>query len=165
MVRTPSILAATIMIAAALGGCATPFDVGTADRKTTPQQATADIDAVRGRTVAWGGVIVNAKNLQNATQVEVLGYPLDLDNRPDTKAAPLGRFLALHQGYLETADYNAGRHVTVVGSVTETREGTVGEARYVYPVLATTRVHLWPKETQRSSDPQIHFGIGIGIQR
>lgn len=164
MVRARSILAVTV-IAAALGACATPFDVGTADRKTTPQQATADIGAVRGRTVAWGGVIVNAKNLQNATQVEVLGYPLDLDNRPDIKAAPLGRFLALHPGYLETADYNAGRHVTVIGSVTETREGTVGEARYVYPVLATTRLHLWPKETQQSSDPQIHFGIGIGIHR
>ena len=164
MFRTRSALAATV-IAAALGACTTAFDVGSADRKTTPQQATADIGALRGRTVAWGGVIVNAKNLQNATQIEVLGYPLDLDNRPDTKAAPLGRFLALHPGYLETADYGAGRHLTVIGDITETREGMVGEARYVYPVLATTRLHLWPKETQRSTDPQIHFGIGIGIHR
>lgn len=164
MVRTRSILAATV-IASALGACATPFDVGTADRKTTPQQATADLGAVRGRTVAWGGVIVHAKNLQDATQIEVLGYPLDLDNRPDTKAAPLGRFLALHPGYLETADYNAGRLLSVVGSITETREGTVGEARYVYPVLAATRLHLWPKETQQPADTQFHFGIGIGIHR
>ncbi len=163
MVRARAILAFAAL--AALAACATPFDVGTADRKTTPQQATADIGAVRGRTVAWGGIIVNARNLQNATQIEVLGYPLDPDNRPDTKAAPLGRFLALHPGYLETADYSPGRQLTVVGDITETREGTVGEARYVYPVVATTRLHLWPKETRQPSDPQIHFGIGIGIHR
>lgn len=150
---------------AALAACATPFDVGTADRTTTPQQASADIGALRGRTVAWGGVIVNARNLRDATQIEVLGYPLDRDNRPDTKAAPLGRFLALHPGYLETADYNAGRQLTVVGTITETREGSVGEARYLYPVVAATRLHLWPKEGRQPSDPQIHFGIGIGIHR
>lgn len=163
MTHARAILAAAAV--AALAGCATPFDVGTADRQTTPQQAAADISALRGRTVAWGGIIVNARNLRDATQIEVLGYPLDPDHRPDTTAAPLGRFLALYPGYLETADYNAGRQLTVVGTLTETREGTVGEARYLYPVVATTRLHLWPKDRRQPSDPQIHFGIGIGIHR
>jgi outer membrane lipoprotein len=55
--------------------------------------------------------------------------------------------------------------VTVVGTVSETRDGKIGEARYVYPVLTATRVHLWPKESAQSSEPRVHFGIGIGIHR
>ncbi len=158
-------LLTALTVAVLLSGCATPFDVGNADRKLTPPQAVADIAAARGRTVAWGGVIVQSSNLKDATQLEVLGYPLDPDNRPDTKAAPLARFLAVHPGYLETADYTAGRQVTVVGTVVETREGMVGEARYVYPVLTVSRLHLWPKESAQASEPRVHFGIGIGIHR
>jgi outer membrane lipoprotein len=154
-----------VVAAVLLAGCATPLDVGTADRKTTPKQAVSDFAATRNRTVAWGGVVVSAKNLKDTTQLEVLGYPLDSDNRPKADAEPLGRFLAVHPGFLETADYKEGRQVTIVGSVIDTREGTVGDARYVYPVLSSSRVHLWPKETQQSSEPRVHFGIGIGIHR
>ena len=149
----------------ASSGCATTFDVGNADRVITPRQATSEMTAVRQRLVAWGGVVVSAKNLKDSTQLEVLGYPLDSNNRPKANVDPLGRFIALYQGYLETADYQEGRQVTIVGNIKETREGTVGEARYVYPVLAATRIHLWPKETQATSEPRVHFGIGIGISR
>jgi outer membrane lipoprotein len=55
--------------------------------------------------------------------------------------------------------------VTVVGAVTGNRTGKVGEAQYIYPVVFASRLYLWPPETQHSSDPQFHFGIGIGIIR
>jgi outer membrane lipoprotein len=149
-----------------IGGCATQtFDTGLADRTVTPRDAADRIAALGDRQVAWGGVIVAAKNLSNSTEFEVLGYPLDENNRPDPMAEPVGRFIAVHPGYLETADYKAGRLVTVVGNANETRAGTVGEAKYVYPVVATKRLQLWPVADAMPSRPSIHFGIGIGIIR
>lgn len=148
-----------------LGACAALFDVGNADRSVTPRVASENVESVRERTVAWGGAIVAAKNLKDSTQFEVVGYPLDRDNRPNREAAPIGRFLAVHPGYLETADYAPGRLVTFVGVVKETRAGNVGEAPYTYPLLTASRVHLWPHPQPKSTEPSVHFGIGIGIIR
>jgi outer membrane lipoprotein len=157
------LLAGTLAV---LGGCATaPLDIGAADRHVTPRAATENVAAVRDRTVAWGGVIVVTKNLKDSTQIEIVSYPLDDSNRPRTDATPTGRFLAMQSGYLETADYAPGRIVTVVGKVTETRTGTVGEAPYVYPVVAATNVHLWPRPRTERPDTTFHFGIGVGIIR
>lgn len=154
------------LLAATLGGCATPFDVGKADRNLTPREAAQTPAIAHNREVAWGGTIVNGKNLANNTQLEVVAYPLDSSNRPKQGADPLGRFLVIHPGYLETADYAPGRQISVVGTVTETRTGKVGEAPYVYPVVTANRLHLWPVETQtQSNEPRFHFGIGVGIIR
>jgi outer membrane lipoprotein len=161
MMRRLVSLAAALWLTA----CAALFDIGSADRSVTPRAAAENVDIVRERTVAWGGTIVAAKNLKDSTQFEVVGYPLDRDNRPNRDAAPIGRFLAVHPGYLETADYAPGRLVTFVGVVKETRAGTVGEAPYTYPLMAASRLHLWPHPQPKSAEPSVHFGIGIGIIR
>lgn len=165
MTRRASVCTLLCLIASlAFGGCATPaFETGTADKSITPREAAGDIARLRHTTVAWGGVIVAGKNLKEVTQLEVLGYPLDHDNRPQTDAEPVGRFILVHPGYLETADYAPGRQITVVGKLSETRDGTVGEAPYVYPVVAASRIHLWPRERRERTESSIHFGIGIGI--
>lgn len=155
----------TLVAVLLLGGCATAFDIGGADTTLTPQQAASAIDATRDKTVAWGGMIVDARNLADRTQLEVLAYPLDDRNRPDRDAKPTGRFLAVHPGYLETADYKEGRLVTVIGTIVESRTGTVGEARYVYPVVNVTGLRLWPTAQQEAAEPRFHFGIGVGITR
>jgi outer membrane lipoprotein len=155
-------LASTAFI---LAGCATPLDIGAADRRITPREAADRPAQVNARTVAWGGTIVNGKNLADNTQLEVVAYALDGQNRPQPDTAPTGRFIVIHRGYLETADYAPGRLITVVGTMTETRSGKVGEAHVVYPVIAASRLHLWPRETQNQNEPRFHFSIGIGIIR
>jgi len=147
-----------------LTGCATPYDIGNADRQITPEETAKNFTAVRNRMLAWGGVIAAAKNLKDKTELEVVGYPLDSNNRPDNDAKPSGRFFVVQPGYLETADYAPGRLITVVGAVTETRTGTVGEATYVYPVVAANKLHLWSRYGGRS-EPSFHFGLGVGIVR
>lgn len=149
-----------------LAGCArTPkFDVSDVDVHLTPAQAVAQIDGVRGRKVQWGGIIISTRNLKDTTQLEVLAYPLDGDGRPQPRETPLGRFLALHSGYLESVDYAPGRAVTVIGRLQETRAGTVGEANYVYPVVTAEQLHLWAKPGEHT-EPRFHFGIGVGIFR
>lgn len=146
-------------------GCVTRFDIGPAARSVTPEQAAGDVAQAQGKAIAWGGVIVGTKNLADKTRLEVLGYPLDSRNRPEVAAKPIGRFIAFHPGFLEPANFAAGRLLTVVGTVTGTLPGTVGEARYVYPVIETSRVFLWPTPEQEAAQPQFHFGVGIGISR
>ena len=160
-------LAVSLLIGSALlvSGCATPYDIGNADPRVTPVEAAQDVAGMLNHTVAWGGLIAAAKNLKDKSELEVVGYPLDSENRPNHDAKPTGRFLVIQPGYLETADYAPGRLITVVGTVTETRSGTVGEAIYIYPVVAASKLRLWPKPSSNRSEPGFHFGIGVGIIR
>lgn len=149
-----------------LAGCATapPIDVETTDKTLTPDRAFSDPEAARGKRAAWGGMIVNTRNLKDATEIEVLGYPLDRDARPDRGGTPQRRFLLVREGYLESADYRGGRLISATGTVNGTRKGMVGEAPYVYPVLQADQLHLWPvAEESRASNPNVHFGIGVGV--
>jgi outer membrane lipoprotein len=159
--RIPVLLFAALLF----GGCATHFDIGKAEQHITPQQAANNIGLVQNKTIAWGGIIVAARNLANQTQLEVLSYPLDEYGRPQREAKAGGRFIALHPGYLELANYAEGRLVTMTGTVSETRAGSVGEAHYVYPMLTIKTLFLWPKPEEEAAKPQFHFGVGVGITR
>jgi len=160
-----AMMVSTLIVIAFLGGCATPYDIGTADSRITPIEAAKDVPGMRNHNVAWGGLIAAAKNLKDKTELEVVAYPLDSEHAPDSSAAPTGRFIVVKSGYLETADFAPGRLITVVGTVTETRTGTVGEARYVYPVVVASKLQLWPPSNRDRREPNVHFGIGIGVIR
>ncbi len=156
---------AMLCAALLLAACATtpPIDMTGAETGLTPAEAVANIERARGRRVAWGGAIVQTRNLKDITEIEVLSYPLDRSGRPQTDGDAGRRFLVVRQGYLESADYRNGRLLTAVGTVSETRSGLVGEAPYVYPVLQATDLYLWPVASRRRSDPNIHFGVGVGV--
>ena len=163
MPNLPPRLSVPLLAALLLGGCATRFDIGAAEHRITPQQAANNIGLVQNKTIAWGGIIVASRNLASQTQLEILSYPLDEHGRPDREAKAGGRFIALHPGYLELANYAEGRLVTMTGAVSETRAGSVGESRYVYPVLAVKSLFLWPTPEEEANKPQFHFGVGVGI--
>lgn len=148
-----------------LAACATtpPIDLSGTDAGLTPGEAVANIENAEGRRVAWGGTIVNTRNLKDVTEIEVLGYPLDSSGRPQTDGAAQHRFLIEREGYLESADYRSGRSVTAVGRVGGTRRGLVGEAPYVYPVVRADALYLWPIGQEYRRSPNIHFGIGVGV--
>ncbi|MDZ7747465.1 MAG: Slp family lipoprotein [Halofilum sp. (in: g-proteobacteria)] len=155
---------AAVLAAAVLGGCASgPLrDEGVAT-ELTPQGVADDPVPATGRTVLWGGVIVAARNLAERTRIEIVAYPLDpRSQRPLLQEAPVGRFLAYEEGYLETAEYRQGRRITVRGTVSGTEPGRVGEADYTYPTVTVEALELWPEQDARPrSEPRFHFGIGI----
>lgn len=160
-------LLASLSLASLLivGGCATPYDIGNADARVTPTEAAKNVPGMLNHTVAWGGLIAVTRNLKDKTEIEVVAYPLDSQNAPDRYAAPTGRFIVVQTGYLETADFAPGRLITVVGTVTEARSGTVGEAKFVYPVVLASKLNLWPQPYGERRERNIHFGIGVGIIR
>lgn len=144
-----------------LAGCAsTPkFDATQADKSLTPQHVVADLEAVRGKTVLWGGIILDTRNLADSTQIELLAYPLSRDQIPLPDNRPLGRFLISTRDFLEPASYAQGRKVTVLGQVINIQQGKVGETVYHYPVIQAEQLQLWTE--QSGSKTRFHFGIGI----
>jgi outer membrane lipoprotein len=109
-----------------LTSCAsTPaFNTAGVDRALTPQRVSTSPQSTTGRNVQWGGTVVSTTNLKDSTQIEVLSFPLDSDGRPRVDTTAQGRFILERAGYLEPADYAAGRQVTAVGTVTGTLVGT-----------------------------------------
>jgi outer membrane lipoprotein len=166
MFKTNPIRLSSLNAALLLAACASGPGISTdgVNETVTPRQASVEIDALQGDQVLWGGMIVNSTNLENSTRLEVLGYPLDGSQQPETSAEPTGRFLALEQGYLETVDYRQGRLVTIKGALSETQDGAIGEADYTYPVVQAEQIYLWPEESEAARrDSGINFGLGIGI--
>mgnify|MGYP001582135438 CR=1 FL=1 len=150
-----------VVAAVVLSACATtpPFDLKNVNTATTPSEAVAKLDALRGSRVLWGGVIVNSKNLEKGTQLEILAYPLSERHRPRLDREPLGRFIIEHGGYLETVDYAPGRELSLTGTITGTKEGKIDAASYIYPAVASEQIHLWSKGG--NGEPQFHFGVGV----
>ena len=145
-----------------LSACATSpkFDVRDVDSSITPKRAIDEIKTLQDVSVLWGGVIIASNNLKDLTQLEILAYPLAINQRPDTEQTPLGRFLAEQDGYLETTDINQGRLITVLGALKDKRIGHIGETEYIYPVVKINQFHLWKKQSD-FSEPRIQFGIGV----
>jgi outer membrane lipoprotein len=145
-----------------LSACASGpvFNTGGVDRSLIPRDVASRPQPATGKSVQWGGVIIGTSNLKDSTQIEVLAYPLDTDERPQTDGTPLGRFILEQRGYLEPASYAEGRQLTVVGTVTGIRAGQVGESDYNYPVITARQLHLWPAGFRRDG---VGFGGFIGI--
>jgi len=148
--------------AALLFACSTPekLDSSGIDISITPQQAVSESVVLQNARVLWGGVILSSVNLKEATQFEILAYPLTSEQRPDSDKPPVGRFLALQAGYLEISRYGQGRLMTISGTLQDKRSGRVGESDYIYPVIQIHQFHLWEKRA-RSNEPQFHFGLGM----
>jgi outer membrane lipoprotein len=144
-----------------LAGCAsTPvFDVTQVDNSLIPKNVAAEPSAYLGKSVLWGGIILDTKNLSDSTQVEVLAYPLSRDQRPQSNNRPLGRFLINQEGFLDPAIYAQGQNLTVLGSVDNNQQGKVGESSYTYPVINAEQLQLWSAQIEN----QTRFSFGLGV--
>jgi outer membrane lipoprotein len=152
------------LVALLLAACAIGprFETGEIDRGLTPANSISRLPAAEGKQVLWGGVILNTTNLKQRTDVEVLAYPLDGDQKPQRDARELGRFVFQTNDYLEPATYAKDRMVTLVGRLVGSRPGKVGDRDYVYPVVEARQLYLWPRESDYNTGG-VNFGIGVGI--
>lgn len=159
MIPRAPCLAALVLVAAC--AASPPLATEGAAVSVTPEQARAEMNRLEGTRVLWGGVVVASTNREETTRLEILARPLDRRQRPRTQAQSGPRFLAIHRGYLETADFAPGRSVTVTGPLVGAREGQVGEAPYNYPVVAVEDLHLWPAPERHRSPPRFQLGLGL----
>ena len=155
----PGFVVAAVVV---LGACAsTPaFDVKNVNTAITPNEAVAKMSTLQGSRVLWGGVIINSKNLETGTHLEILAHPLNSRHRPRVDRDSLGRFVVEHVSYLETVDYAIGRELSLIGMLAGTKEGKIDAASTIYPAVKTEQIHLWPKGGG-NSEPQFNFGVGV----
>jgi outer membrane lipoprotein len=131
------------------------------DKSITFNMLITNPSEYTGKTVITGGEIISAINQSNGdTRIGILEFPLDNDYKPQKGDRSKGRFIVLYRGYLETKIFRPGRLVTVVGTVGETKKGTIGSMSYTFPVINSTYVKLWPA---KQHNPMPIYPIGSGF--
>lgn len=127
------------LILLALAGCATAPKPLQGDFAAAPSQA----DAANGQKVRWGGEIIRIVNAADRSCFEVLARPLDASARPLRRDRSEGRFLACRSGFYDPAVFEAGRDITVTGTVDGSELRKVGDYDYRYPRVAADVIYLW----------------------
>lgn len=155
-------LAAAIAVLG-LSGCVTQPAFVDPPASSAPLPYTVVEDPARwmNEPVLWGGMILEVENFERHTEIEMLAYPLDAKQAPRLELADEGRFIAVLPGYVEAKDYPLGRFVTLTGSISGERRGSLRNAPYVWPEVAVERVHLWPRDFR---EPKARFSVGVGVR-
>ena len=114
-------------------------------------------DLFRGAVVILGGVIVTTENKQDGTYIEVVEQPLDYRGIPKPSDKTSGRFIIVHNDYLDPAIFSAGRYLSVAGEVIGRKVQPLGEINYSYLFLRSREL----RQAEPSRGIPIHFGIGV----
>ena len=112
-------------------------------RDITFKQVIKDPEAYIGKTVLISGIIIGSKNTKEGTLIEILQKSADMEGRPKDVDNSDGRFLALYDGYLDTAIYTQGREAAVAGEIKGKRVLPLGEIDYTYPFISIKEIHLF----------------------
>jgi outer membrane lipoprotein len=115
------------------------------DESLTYQVVQQDPQRYSGKTVLWGGVIIETINKMDVTVMKVGQTELDFEKRPQTLDRSAGRFLVRSAGFLDPAIYREGREITVAGEVAGKEILPLGDTQYSYPVILAKEIYLWEK--------------------
>ena len=127
----------------------------------TPADAILDPDRFRGRDVTWGGTLIATTNRSDETLLEILSYPL-ASGWPRFSQSSNGRILARVPGFLDPADYRAGRSVVVEGLFTGVRHSYTDGVSTTMAVLEARKTEVGSAPTDASGwPPNLHIGIGF----
>lgn len=129
----------------ALSGCVTVPDAIKGTSSLPQQDLVRVMNAPQlyvGQEARFGGKVVDIQNMQGKTRLEIATMPLDSGARPVLGEASIGRIYALVPGFLDPVDYR-GQLVTVVGPITGTENGKIGETAYKYMVMQVTGYKRW----------------------
>ncbi|MBB1201259.1 Slp family lipoprotein [Enterobacteriaceae bacterium 89] len=153
------------LVVAALSGCVTVPDA-IKGSSPTPQQDLVRVMAAPqlyvGQEARFGGKVVNVKNKQGKTRLEIATVTLDEGARPTLGEPSRGRIYADVNGFLDPVDFR-NRLVTVVGPITGTEKGKIGDTPYTYMVMQATGYKRWNVTQQVVMPPQPidpYWGVG-----
>jgi outer membrane lipoprotein len=133
------------------------------EKEISFQEVKKNPESYKGRRILVGGEIIEVRNLQNKTEIEILQKPLGRDRAPLNVDESGGRFVLIHPSFLDPSVFRSGRRLTAVGMVEGSRAERVGEAEMVQPVLQSEHIHLWPPGEGGRTEPSIGIGLGFGF--
>jgi len=105
-------------------------------------------DVYLGKRIRWGGRILQVKNEEKVTWMQVLAVPLDSSQRPYEDADGIGRFMIRSNDFLDPAIYAVEREVTVVGTINGTKEKLIDKRKVRLVVVDADIIYLWPKRSE-----------------
>ena len=145
-----------------LGGCAVApaFEQLPASSAPAPYSVMEEPERWLDQPVVWGGMILDVKNFERHSEIELLAYPLDDKQRPLLELADQGRFIAVIPGYTEAEDFAPGRFLSLIGDITGGREAPLRNEVYYWPEVAVARLKIWPRDFRYN---ERRFSVGIGI--
>jgi outer membrane lipoprotein len=167
-IKRHHVLSCILVIAAMLllAGCAHVISkevLQDVDTSVSFMQLSKDPDAYTGKTVIFGGNVIETQNLSNKTLIVILQHPLGSRGEPSAGDVSEGRFIITTSGFLDPAIYSPGRKLTVAGTVAGKEVRPLGEIEYTYPIIEKRELYLWPEEEAASDEPDVRFGVGIGV--
>jgi len=110
----------------------------------TFKQVSQDPNAYKGRTVVWGGEIIETTNQKDgSTLIEVFQRPLGLKDDPKLTGPSEGRFLIRSNQYLDPYIFRKGRKITVGGEILAEEIKPLGKMDYHYPLVLSKQIYLW----------------------
>jgi len=119
-------------------------------------------DAYKGRTVLWGGKIIQVLPQNGTTYVEVLKMTFGWREKPEEAYAPEGKFLILFRNMPDFSNFDRGLKITVAGEiqggVKGVAVGSLTEKDYPYPVILSEEFHLWKDRVYPYSSPEPYVG-------
>ncbi len=139
-----------LLFAGAMVSCA-PFSrdlMRQVDSTLTLQEVQKDPQPYIGKTVLWGGVIVETTNTGHEAVVIIRKTDLDYEKRPTNVDRSTGRFLVRYAGFLDPEIYRAGREMTVLGEIVGKEIRPIGNLPYPYPIVLAKEIHLWERLPQ-----------------
>jgi outer membrane lipoprotein len=100
-------------------------------------------DKYIGSQVLLGGTIASVKNTKQGSELEIVQFRLDSDNKPEESYNSGGRFLAQSANFLDPVIYKSGRPVTVAGEVKGHKTTPLDQIEYTYPIISIRELYLW----------------------
>jgi len=173
--RKLSIRLLLVFVPLLAAGCVTaPAEIRNAPAGPPVNVVRQNPDQYVGKQVRWGGVIASIENQATRTELQIVARPLHNSGRPVDTSNSLGRFIVQAPGFLEPTEYEKGRELTVVGSITGGRTQNIDQHPYLFPVVTARSLYLWEEEPRYAEpyypypypyywDPFYPWGFGSGF--
>lgn len=146
-----------------LTGCVTVPDAIKGSSQNIEQNFTrvhAAPQSFKGWEARFGGTVVNVVNQKEGTLLEIAVMQLDEGAKPILGTPSMGRLIARSPLFLDPVDFK-GRLVTVVGKLTGSVDGKIGQTPYTYVTIDIGGYQRWRISQQVVLPPQ-PWGFGPG---
>lgn len=160
--RRSSIFLLLFLFLSGCGPVISPKVMAKVDSSLTFGAVLQSPDAYKGKTVLWGGRIIQVLPQNGTTYVEVLQMPFGWREKPEEAYASEGKFLILIKEFLDLSNFVRGEKITVAGEIQGAVKGEAikspTEKDYRYPLILSEEFHLWKEHFYPYSSPEPYIG-------